>query len=148
MSELSMTRAEREAFLAGLHVGIVAVADGERGPVAVPVWYIYEPGGVVWFSTGKGSQKAKLLESARRASFCVQTEAAPYQYVSVEGPVTLGPCDYERHLRPMAIRYLGERGGEAYLRSTGGASHAGDNVVVSIRPKTWRTQDYGKLSRG
>jgi hypothetical protein len=142
-----MTKSEREAFLAGLHVGIVAVADGAKGPIAVPVWYIYEPGGDVWFSTGKNSAKAKLLEEAGRGSFCVQTEEAPYQYVSIEGPVSLEPCDFETHLRPMAIRYLGEQGGEAYLRRTGGPEHAGDNVVIRIRPETWRTQDYGKMAR-
>ena len=53
-----MTKAERETFLAALHVGIVAVADGSNGPIAVPVWYIYEPGGDLWFSTGRTSAKA------------------------------------------------------------------------------------------
>jgi hypothetical protein len=43
---LVMTVEERQAFLAQVHVAVVAVAgeDG-RAPLAVPVWYDYRPGG-------------------------------------------------------------------------------------------------------
>jgi hypothetical protein len=43
---LAMTVAERQAFLAQVHVAVLAVAgeDG-RAPLAVPVWYDYRPGG-------------------------------------------------------------------------------------------------------
>jgi PPOX class probable F420-dependent enzyme len=144
MATFSMTREEREAFLEGLHVGIVTVADGDRGPIAAPVWYGYDKGGDVWFATARGSLKARLIEASGRAGFCIQTETPPYKYVSIEGPATLDACDYERHLAAVAQRYLGEAGGEAYLRSQGGPERAGDNVVVRIRPETWRTVDYGK----
>jgi len=37
----SMSQAEREEFLAGVHVGVLSVASGDgRGPLAIPVWYI------------------------------------------------------------------------------------------------------------
>jgi nitroimidazol reductase NimA-like FMN-containing flavoprotein (pyridoxamine 5'-phosphate oxidase superfamily) len=53
---LSMSRAEREEFLAGLHVGVLSVASPDgRGPLTAPVWYTYQPGGTVNVSTG-GSQ--------------------------------------------------------------------------------------------
>ena len=40
---LNMSRAEREEFLAGVHVGVLSVAVAERsGPLAVPVWYSYQ----------------------------------------------------------------------------------------------------------
>ena len=42
-------------------MGILAVADTGRGPLAVPVWYHYEPGGVVRIVTAGGSRKATLL---------------------------------------------------------------------------------------
>ena len=47
---LRMTKAEREEFLAGLHVGIISIAEPGRGPLAVPIWYGYEPGGELWIS--------------------------------------------------------------------------------------------------
>ena len=36
-----MSRSEREAFLTEVHVGIIAIAEQGRGPLAVPVWYAY-----------------------------------------------------------------------------------------------------------
>ena len=42
-----MTREERESFLAGIHVGILTVDEPGRGPLSVPVWYLYEPGGEI-----------------------------------------------------------------------------------------------------
>ena len=40
----SMTQAEKQAFLADVHVGVLALNDGDRGPLMVPMWYDYEPG--------------------------------------------------------------------------------------------------------
>ena len=46
--DLRMTRAEREAFLADVHVGVLSIAEPGRGPLAAPIWYGYEPGGEIW----------------------------------------------------------------------------------------------------
>jgi len=142
---LAMTRSEREAFLAGTHVAIVSIADEGRGPLAVPVWYSYEPGGEIRFATGPESRKAGLLRRAGRASLCVQTETAPYQYVTVEGPVIVEPAvDFARDVRAMALRYLGPQFGEAYLASMypNGTS---SEVLVRLRPERWGTADFRKL---
>ena len=45
MSGISLSRKEREEFLAETHVGVFSVAeDGGRAPLSIPVWYRYEPG--------------------------------------------------------------------------------------------------------
>ena len=146
MSEIGMTREEREAFLADVHVAVVAINEAGRAPLAVPVWYAYEPGGEIRFVTGPNSRKGRLLKEAGRASLCVQTEAAPYKYVSVEGPTSLGPVDYERDLRQIAHRYLGPEVGEVYLAVTKEERERGGSVLVTIRPQRWYTVDYGKQS--
>ncbi|MDX1384423.1 MAG: pyridoxamine 5'-phosphate oxidase family protein, partial [Thermoanaerobaculia bacterium] len=111
-----MTRDEREAFLAAVRVGVLSLTDGDRGPLAAPVWYGYEPGGNLWFLTDDGSRKGRLLREGGRISLCVQTEDPPYRYVSIEGPVVeIRPADLEDDLRPMARRYLGREGGDAYV---------------------------------
>jgi PPOX class probable F420-dependent enzyme len=138
-----MTQAERETFLAGVHVGVLAIDDGDRAPLTVPVWYAYEPGGEVRFTTGGDSRKAQCLERAERASLCAQTETAPYQYVSVEGAVTI-----ERHVDPderraIAHRYLGPELGDAYYDAT--AADAVDSVTVRLAPERWLTVDYNKM---
>src|SRR5262249_19318144 len=141
---LIMSRPEREAFLADTHVAIVSIADAGRGPLAVPVWYRYAPGGDVYFATGPESRKLGLLRSAGRASLCVQTEEPPYLYVSVEGPTTIEPIDFERDVREMALRYLGPKMGEMYLASTypGGTS---TEVRVRLRPQRWASADFRKF---
>jgi hypothetical protein len=36
---LAMTKPEREAFLADVHVGVISIPEPGRGPLTVPVWY-------------------------------------------------------------------------------------------------------------
>ena len=136
-----MTTKEREAFLSAVHVAILSIPEPDRGPLAVPVWYGYDPGGDVWLITGRNSMKGKLLQAAQRATLTVQTEEPPYRYVMVEGPLTIGAADIETHERPLARAYLGEEMGDAYTDANGG----GDNILVSITPERWLTGDYSKV---
>jgi len=141
----SMTRAEREAFLAGLHVGVISLTDDGRGPLTVPIWYAYVPGGDLQVITDRTSRKGRLLSPGARVSLCVQTEAPPYKYVSVEGPVvSIEPADRERDTRPLAHRYLGEDLGNRYIAATEEDRSAGGSVLVRIRPERWLSVDYAK----
>ena len=143
---MSMTRDEREAFLAGLHVGIVSLAEPARGPLTVPIGNAYEPGGELRFVTDRGSRKGRLLSKGARVSFCVQTETPPYRYVSVEGPVVaIEPADRERDTRPLAHRYLGKELGDRYIEATANDHGSGGSVLVRIRPERWLCVDYAKL---
>jgi len=144
--ELSMTRTEREAFLAGVRVAVISVADPGKGPLTLPVWYRYEPGGDIFFVTGSRSTKADLIRRAGRLSLCVQTETLPYQYVSVEGPVTLVESDLDDERRQIAYRYLGEEVGEMYLQRTAAERAATPSVLIRIKPERWITVDYHKMA--
>jgi PPOX class probable F420-dependent enzyme len=146
---LTMTKAEREAFLADVHVGIISIAEEGRGPLTVPVWYAYDAGGDVRLVTGRTSRKGRLLARAGRFSLCVQTETPPYKYVSVEGPIVgTDPSEPERDLRPLAHRYLGSAMGDRYMDETRDTPEQVDNVVVRMRPERWLTADYAKAHRG
>lgn len=137
---LAMTVQEREEFLADLHVGVVSIPRKRKGPLTVPIWYDYDPGGEVWMITDEGSIKGKLLAGAERISLCAQTETAPYQYVSIEGPFTTGPVA-DGQLLHMATRYLGEKQGKAYAAASSGSE---GSIVVRIKPETWFTVNYDK----
>jgi nitroimidazol reductase NimA-like FMN-containing flavoprotein (pyridoxamine 5'-phosphate oxidase superfamily) len=140
---LAMTKQERETFLADLHVGIISIPEEGRGPLTVPIWYSYEPGGELRVVTGRTSRKAQLLQHAGRFSVCVQTETWPYKYVSVEGPVVaIEPADVERDRRPLAHRYLGAQTGDRYIEKTRW-EYVG-NVVIRMLPERWLTVDYAK----
>lgn len=136
-----MNRAEREAFLAGVHVGVLAIARPNAGPLNVPVWYDYTPGEELWFITDSDSRKGRLLQLGTRVSLCAQTEVAPYQYVSIEGPVVeVTPALVDAHLRPMARRYLGVTQGDQYAAN----SRDGESALVRVRPEKWLSVDYRK----
>jgi nitroimidazol reductase NimA-like FMN-containing flavoprotein (pyridoxamine 5'-phosphate oxidase superfamily) len=134
-----MTTAEKQTFLAEPHVGVLSLARANAGPLTVPVWYDYRPGGTLWFLTGRNSLKGQLIELGTRLSLCAQTETAPYHYVSVEGPVT-AMDELGDELLAMATRYLGEAGGRAYAES----SSEEDTVVVRVEPQSWLAVDYRK----
>ena len=114
-----MSRAEREAFLADVHVGVLAVESEDGPPTAAPVWYLYTPGGDVLISTDGSSTKCVLMAAAGRATLCVQRERRPYAYVSVDGPVSIEPSTEEFRLE-MALRYLDETLCPGLRRDDGG----------------------------
>ncbi len=142
---LRMTKAEREEFLADLHVGIISIAEPGRGPLTVPIWYGYEPGGELWIVTEGDSRKGRLLKQVERFSLCAQTEQPPYKYVTVEGPITsITSSELERDERPLAHRYLGVEFGDRYIEATGGTAARANNVLVKMRPERWLSVDYSK----
>jgi hypothetical protein len=131
---------EREAFLAGLHVGVVAVEREDRAPLAVPIWYGYQPGGEVLLWTVAGTVKEKLIRAAGRFAISAQVETPPYRYVTAEGPVTgIEPAD-DATVRGIAIRYLGEDEGNAFTDENFGS----DSVIIHMRPERWLSTDYSK----
>ena len=140
-----MSPAEREAFLAEPHVGVLSIPEPDTGGLVAPVWYAYEPGGLLWFVTARSSRKGKALEQAPRISLVAQAEDPPYRYVSVEGPVVdINRAELEQHRRPLAHRYLGEAAGDRYVDG----SPQERNIVVTLRPERWLAVDYGKASAG
>ena len=145
MTSTAMTSEERQAFLARPWIAVISIPDAGLGPLTVPVWYLYEPGGEIRIWTGRESRKGRLLQTAQRMSVCVQEPNPPYKYVSVEGPIHIEPVNFERDVRPMALRYFGEQRGEDYLASIGGSAGVADDILVCLKPERWLTVDYSKL---
>jgi len=139
----TMSPTERETFLAGVHVGVLSVDDPGHGPLTVPVWYAYEPGGTVDVVTGRDSHKARRLRAAGRFSLCAQSETPPYAYVSVAGAIAdvVDPVAPEV-LRAMAYRYLGQEFGDLYLAAT--EDDAPDQVMFRLMSERWRSADFAK----
>lgn len=138
MASTDMTIEEREAFLADLHVGILSIARDGKGPLSLPIWYQYADGEVT-IGIADSSVKAKLLKRHGRATLTVQNETPPYQYVMVEGPVTIDKNP--ESVQEMATRYLGPELGAWYAEQN---PPSDDSALVRMRPETWLTCDYGK----
>ena len=138
-----MSRAECEAFLAGIHVGVVSVDEPGRGPLSVPVWYLYEPGGEIILVTRPQARKAALLSPGTRVAFLVQSEEMPPKYVTVQGRVlSAEPADVARDVKPVVRKYLGAEVGDAYVDGT--RPNGTDEIVVRIRPGRWYSRDFGR----
>jgi len=136
----ALSKSEREAFLAGVHVGVLGLTHNDT-PLAVPVWYDYEPGGDISVIMDLDSLKGRALASTRQFSLCAQDEAPPYKYVTVTGEVTaIEACPPDSN-RAMAQRYLGEEFGDLYVEASGDISNS---RIYRLRPDRWYTVDYAK----
>jgi hypothetical protein len=141
-----MSVEERQSFLAETRVGIISIPEDRRGPLTVPVWYNYQPGGEVCVWTGPNTRKGKLLLKAKRISFCVQDPTPPnYKYVSIEGPFTTQPVDLEQDIHPMALRYYGAVNGERMFNDIRQGDGWKKDILVCIQPDRWLTVDYSKM---
>lgn len=137
---MPMSTEQREQFLADVHVGVIAVERPDRAPLALPIWYGYEPGGEVSIWTTEGTLKDRLIRAAGRFTITAQDEQPPYKYVTAEGDVThVGPAD-EAESRKIAIRYLGEEAGNQFADE----NLSPTSIVIRMRPARWLSVDYSE----
>ncbi|WP_346276557.1 pyridoxamine 5'-phosphate oxidase family protein [Pseudonocardia sp.] len=137
---LVMSTEEREAFLSGVHVGMLAVEREGRAPLAVPIWYLYE-GGEILLWMDRDTVKDHSIRKAGRFSLVAQSESVPYKYVSAEGPVIASdlPPTREQALA-IAGRYLSEDDAVAYVDGALGER----SLLVRMRPEKWLSNDQSK----
>ena len=132
---------DRELFLAQPHIAAVSVSAGQgRGPLTVPIWYQYEPGGEAWVLTPAASRKARLIEAAGHFTLMVERVVPTVRYVSVEGPVTRMIPGTDELLREITARYLPPEKIPAYLAF---AKELGEHVAIYLRPQRWLSADLG-----
>ncbi|MFJ3922232.1 pyridoxamine 5'-phosphate oxidase family protein [Streptomyces sp. NPDC090022] len=142
---MPLSEAERQSFLAEPHIGALAVArpDAGRAPLAVPIWYGYEPGGDLWITTGRDSAKAEALARAGRFSLLADRVSPTVRYVSVEGPVVSSEPTTEEEKRDIASRYLPPEAVGPFLEMA--AREHGDQLTIRMRPEHWLSADLGGL---
>jgi Pyridoxamine 5'-phosphate oxidase len=142
MADARLSVRDRESFLAEPHVAALSVAAGQgRGPLTVPIWYQYAPGGEAWVLTEAGSRKARLIEAAGRFTLMVDRVLPTVRYVSVEGPVTRTVPGTDELLREITERYLPPDQVPAYLEFA--EAELGEQVAIFLRPDRWLTADLG-----
>jgi hypothetical protein len=144
MAEPAMSELAREAFLADLHVGVLAVASGdERPPLCTPIWYHYVPGGDLTFYTGgegEPNRKMRLIRQAGAVTFTVQEEEQPYRYVSIEGSVREDANPPREDFLAIIERYLGAEGAEQFIDKFIGPGA----VIYHVTPTRWRSVDFSQ----
>jgi PPOX class probable F420-dependent enzyme len=138
----AFTDQERQTFLEDKRVGVLSVAaDNGRPPASVPIWYDYTSDGHIRINTGASSRKARMIEQAGAVTLVVQREEPPYQYVVVEGTVIATAQPAPRDVREaIAVRYLGDEGGRAFVEGMGDAP----SVLFTVRPDRWISADFSE----
>ncbi|MFD8984764.1 pyridoxamine 5'-phosphate oxidase family protein [Streptomyces sp. NPDC059564] len=143
---MALSRTDREQFLAEPHVAAFAVSggpEGDRAPLAVPIWYQYAPGGDIWIMTGRDSRKAELIRAAGRFTLMVDRLEPTIRYVSVEGPVVETVPATREQLVEISSRYLPAEKVEGYVDFAW--KEHGEQVVIHMRPQRWVSSDLGKV---
>jgi hypothetical protein len=142
MADSRLSVRDRELFLAEPYIAALSVSAGPgRGPLTVPMWYQYEPGGEAWVLTEAASMKARLIGAAGRFTLMVDRVAPTVRYVSVEGPVTRTVPGTDELLQEITERYLTPEKVPAYLAFA--KEELGDQVAIYLRPERWLTADLG-----
>lgn len=141
---MALSKEERERFLAEPHIAALSVTAGtDRGPLTVPIWYQYEPGGEPWVLTGADSRKTQLIEAAGCFSLMVERTEPTVRYVAVDGAVSrIEPGTDDQHAE-LAHRYLPPDRAEKFLEYV--RTELGEYVAIYLRPQHWISADMGAI---
>ena len=141
---MALSQEEREQFLAEPHIAALSVSAGDkRGPLTVPMWYQYTPGGQLWLNTGLGSRKHRLIEAAGYVSLMVDRVEPTVRYVAVDGAVDRIEPGTDDQLVEMTRRYLPPEKVEPYLEFA--RREHGESVAIFLKPEHWLSADLGSL---
>jgi hypothetical protein len=142
MADNRLPERERELFLAEPHIAALSVSDGPgRGPLTVPIWYQYEPGGEAWILTESTSRKGRLIEAAGRFTLMVERTLPTVRYVSVEGPVTRTIPETDELLWEITSRYLPPDKAEDYIKMA--KADFDPQIAIYLLPERWLAADLG-----
>ncbi|RAU94311.1 pyridoxamine 5'-phosphate oxidase family protein [Mycolicibacter senuensis] len=141
---MALSKDEREQFLVEPHIAALSVSAGDgRGPLTVPIWYQYTPGGEPWVLTGVESRKRRLIEAAGHFSLMVERTEPTVRYVAVAGAVSrIEPGTDEQHAE-LAHRYLPPDRAEKFLNYA--LTELGEYVAIYLRPQHWVSADMGTI---
>ncbi len=117
-----MNQAEIARCLAGPWQAVLSVSRQDRGPLAVPMSYLYRDGAFLMI-TSPDSQHGRLMTTAGRATITVHhDEISPgfveQWYVTAEGPVRFTDEHPEELLRSIMLKDRGPEFLEQWVRQS------------------------------
>ncbi|WP_328525349.1 hypothetical protein [Kribbella sp. NBC_00359] len=141
----TMTKQQREEFLAGQHIGVVSVGrpDG-LPPTTVPTFYAYEPDGALTMFTntqGRTTARGEAIKSAGVVTFLVQDENWPAKYVAVEATLDSATRPTIEQMLTITRRYMPEEAAQQFAHSE--VDNPDSTIVFfSFTPTRWFSGDY------
>ncbi len=131
----AMTPEECIRFLhSGQHTMVVATLRADGKPHLAPVWYALDGDRVV-FETGGDSAKVRHIRREAAVTLCVDDEALPLAYVTIDGTAEIvdDPAEVFLWTSHVGARYLGDDKGDAYARRVLGPG----DVLVKVSPEKY-----------
>ena len=120
---------DREKLLSDANVAILATVDNKNRPHGMPIWYVYQDGIFVMSASGT-SQKVKNIERTGNATLIIDRRETPYHAAMIRGRAQIGPAPDDEWRLKLAIRYLGDKRGNAYVSQ--GSSN--NSVTITLHP--------------
>jgi len=136
---MPMKKSAIEKLLREPNVAVVSVTAPDGAPHAVPTWYEYRSGEVI-FHTDANAYKTKCLKHDPRVTLVVDTRKPPYKCAILKGRVTMTEGTDDARMKRMAVAYLGKKAGKAYAKSLRGESL----VIVRFKPERVISWDYAE----
>lgn len=106
-------------------------------PHVLPVWFERD-GDDLLVASPAGAYKGRSLARDGRAALTVSTAERPYLIVTAVGDATVERLPETRRkelVSRLAVRYLGEADGAAYISAWMRDGHPGDGELIRLRPK-------------
>jgi PPOX class probable F420-dependent enzyme len=127
-----MSPEERRAFLLhGTRTGKLAVPRADGSPHVVPIWFVLDSDDVM-FTTGDNNVKGKSIRRDGRAALCVDDDAPPYSFVTING-IASWSDDLDEMLgwaTRIGERYMGAERAEEFGRRNA----VRGEILVRLRP--------------
>lgn len=124
-------------FLKGPHLASLATLRPDGRPHVTPVWYEWDGYDFI-VATFRNAQKLRNISRKGFAALSIYTQQLPYRQVTVEGAARPGSQVDGVWRERVAIRYLGEAAGKAYVRDTADMEF----VAIHVRPVKWMTEGF------
>jgi nitroimidazol reductase NimA-like FMN-containing flavoprotein (pyridoxamine 5'-phosphate oxidase superfamily) len=128
-----MSRAEIEDLLDGSHQAVLSVSRDGRGPVAVPMSYLFVKG-QFRIITPRNSLHGRLMQQTGRATLTIHHEEYPHRgvrqrYVMAEGPIEFTDDDPAPLVRALLAKDRGEALADEWTRRM--SAHAATVAVLT-----------------
>ncbi len=127
--------AEVIAFVEEPLICVLATTGADGSPHAMPMWYLYKDGDILFAAGGK-AQKVRNIERTGRATVVVDRREQPYYAVMLPGSATIEDAMCAEDQYALYSRYLDEEEAQRYMARTSGGS------TVAIRVKIERFVEF------
>ena len=109
-----MTNARINAFLVEPRIAHLVTIHPNQSPHVSPVWYAYSNGQFEIFSD-RNYRKVKNINENDLTALSIAGETEPYEYISVEGHMTINTDHVKERGVSIAKRYQGAEQAELFI---------------------------------